>query len=142
MRGQSPLLRTFRTARVRPAPSYICWQCRAIQISAPAATDSPKLGGDAFGAAIDGARDSAGQSTWPIYPVAVDANAHAHAHAYMSLCPDARFEVLGSPYSLLSVTLSASQQLYTRRGTLVSVAGKVENVSSSKGSSGNSHAIR
>jgi hypothetical protein len=43
---------------------------------------------------------------------------------------DARFEVLGSPYSLLSVTLSASQKLYTRRGTLVSVAGKVENVGS------------
>ncbi len=41
---------------------------------------------------------------------------------------DARFEVLGSPYSLLSITLSASQKLYTRRGTLVSVAGKVENV--------------
>jgi uncharacterized protein (AIM24 family) len=36
--------------------------------------------------------------------------------------------VLGSPYSILSVTLSASQRLYTRRGTLVSVAGKVENV--------------
>lgn len=44
------------------------------------------------------------------------------------LCADARFEVLGSPFSLLSVSLSASQNLYTRRGTLVSVAGKVENV--------------
>lgn len=42
--------------------------------------------------------------------------------------PDARFEVLGSPYSLLSVTLSASQKLYTRRGTLVTVAGKPQNV--------------
>jgi hypothetical protein len=41
---------------------------------------------------------------------------------------DARFEVLGSPYSLLSVTLSASQKLYTRRGTLVGVAGKPDNV--------------
>lgn len=41
---------------------------------------------------------------------------------------DARFEVLGSPYSLLSVTLSASQKLYARRGTLVAVAGKPENV--------------
>lgn len=41
---------------------------------------------------------------------------------------DARFEVLGSPYSLLSVTLSPSQQLFTRRGTLVGVAGKAENV--------------
>lgn len=43
-------------------------------------------------------------------------------------CADARFEVLGSPYSLLSVTLSASQKLYTRRGTLVAVAGKPDNV--------------
>ncbi len=43
---------------------------------------------------------------------------------------DARFEVLGSPYSLLSVSLSASQNLYTRRGTLVGVSGHAENVSS------------
>jgi hypothetical protein len=42
---------------------------------------------------------------------------------------DARFEVLGAPYSLLSVSLSASQKLYTRRGTLVGVSGKAENVS-------------
>jgi hypothetical protein len=50
--------------------------------------------------------------------------------ARLTAVVDARFEVLGSPYSLLSVTLSASQNLYTRRGTLVSVAGKVENVCS------------
>ncbi|OAL35803.1 hypothetical protein AYO20_04953 [Fonsecaea nubica] len=37
--------------------------------------------------------------------------------------PDASFEVVGSPYSLLSVTLSPSQELYTRRGTLVAFAG-------------------
>lgn len=42
---------------------------------------------------------------------------------------DARFEVLGSPYSLLSVSLSASQNLYTRRGTLVGVSGNTENAS-------------
>lgn len=43
---------------------------------------------------------------------------------------DARFEVIGSaPYSLLSVSLSASQNLYTRRGTLVGVGGNAENVS-------------
>jgi Mitochondrial biogenesis AIM24 len=41
---------------------------------------------------------------------------------------DARFEILGSPFSLLSVSLSASQHLYTRRGTLVGVSGKAENV--------------
>lgn len=43
---------------------------------------------------------------------------------------DARFEVLGTPYSLLSVTLSASQRLYTQRGTLVAVSGKPQNVRS------------
>ncbi|OJD12697.1 hypothetical protein AJ78_06748 [Emergomyces pasteurianus Ep9510] len=42
--------------------------------------------------------------------------------------PDAKFEVLGAPYSLLSVTLSASQNLYTRRGTLVGLSGKADNV--------------
>jgi hypothetical protein len=42
---------------------------------------------------------------------------------------DARFEVIGAPYSLLSASLSASQTLYTRRGTLVGVSGKAENVS-------------
>lgn len=40
---------------------------------------------------------------------------------------DARFEVVGSPFSLLSVSLAASQNLYTRRGTLVGLSGKVEN---------------
>ncbi|KIV96362.1 hypothetical protein PV10_00243 [Exophiala mesophila] len=40
--------------------------------------------------------------------------------------PDASFEVLGSPYSLLSVTLSPSQDLYTRRGTLVAFAGDAD----------------
>jgi hypothetical protein len=41
---------------------------------------------------------------------------------------DARFEVIGSPFSLLSVSLAASQNLYTRRGTVVGISGKVENV--------------
>lgn len=44
---------------------------------------------------------------------------------------DARFEVLGSPYSMLSATLSPSQRLYTRRGTLVALAGKPEDVCNS-----------
>ncbi|KAK2731575.1 Altered inheritance of mitochondria protein 24, mitochondrial [Onygenales sp. PD_40] len=42
--------------------------------------------------------------------------------------PDAKFEILGAPYSLLSVSLSASQNLYTRRGTLVGLSGKADNV--------------
>lgn len=41
---------------------------------------------------------------------------------------DAQFQVVGAPYSLLSVSLSASQNLYTRRGTLVGLSGKAENV--------------
>ncbi|KAE8150440.1 altered inheritance of mitochondria protein 24, mitochondrial [Aspergillus avenaceus] len=41
---------------------------------------------------------------------------------------DARFDVIGAPYSLLSVNLSASQNLYTRRGTLVGLSGKADNV--------------
>ncbi|CAI7607772.1 unnamed protein product [Penicillium pancosmium] len=41
---------------------------------------------------------------------------------------DARFNVVGAPYSLLSVALSPSQNLYTRRGTLVGLSGKADNV--------------
>lgn len=99
MRGQLPLLRAARTARLSIStakPSFVCRQCRAIQISA-SPTNRP--GPDAFDAGR--APDS-----------------------------DAQFEVVGAPHSLLSVSLSASQRLYTRRGTLVSVAGKVENAQS------------
>ncbi|KAK3343306.1 mitochondrial biogenesis AIM24-domain-containing protein [Neurospora tetraspora] len=111
MRGQSPLVRAARTARLtristttpllNPRTNFVCWQCRTIQISAKPATDN-RPAPDVFDALPGGPRDSA----------------------------DARFEVIGSPASLLSVTLSASQRLYTRRGTLVSVAGKVENAQS------------
>ncbi|KAF2213390.1 hypothetical protein CERZMDRAFT_105650 [Cercospora zeae-maydis SCOH1-5] len=44
---------------------------------------------------------------------------------------DARFEVLGTPFSLLSASISASQNLYTRKGTLVGFNGKPENAVSS-----------
>ncbi|KAK0724124.1 mitochondrial biogenesis AIM24-domain-containing protein [Lasiosphaeris hirsuta] len=107
MRGPPTLATASRNARARLAvpstrPGFVCWQCRTIQISASPTTQSRPT--DAFGAVPSSGpqRDSA----------------------------DARFEVLGAPYSLLSVTLSASQRLYTRRGTLVSVAGKVENAQS------------
>ncbi|KAK3345844.1 mitochondrial biogenesis AIM24-domain-containing protein [Lasiosphaeria hispida] len=106
MRGPPTLAAASRNARARiialsTRPGFVCWQCRTIQISTPPTTQSRPA--DAFGAVPAGPeRDSA----------------------------DARFEVLGAPYSLLSVTLSASQRLYTRRGTLVSVAGKVENAQS------------
>ncbi|KHO01035.1 uncharacterized protein MAM_00036 [Metarhizium album ARSEF 1941] len=102
MRGPSPLVRSTRGLHLQRPASFVCRQCRSIQISAAPSTDSPTVTGDAFGVSIGGARDMA----------------------------DARFEVLGSPYSLLSVTLSASQKLYTRRGTLVAVAGKPDNAQS------------
>ena len=41
---------------------------------------------------------------------------------------DATFSIIASPDPLLSVSLSPSQNLYTRRGTLVGVSGKTENV--------------
>ncbi|EED17646.1 mitochondrial protein Fmp26, putative [Talaromyces stipitatus ATCC 10500] len=41
---------------------------------------------------------------------------------------DAKFHVVGTPYSMLSVSLSASQNLYTQRGTLVGLSGKADNV--------------
>ncbi|KAJ4254987.1 Altered inheritance of mitochondria protein 24, mitochondrial [Fusarium torreyae] len=100
MRGQLPLTRAARGLRLRALPSYTCTQCRSIHINAAPSTEAPRVGGDAFGALET--RDPA----------------------------DARFEVLGSPYSLLSVTLSASQKLYTRRGTLVGVAGKPDSAQS------------
>ncbi|EJT75621.1 hypothetical protein GGTG_05554 [Gaeumannomyces tritici R3-111a-1] len=100
MRGQLPLARPAQIWRLRSRPQSVCRQCRAIQIATAPSAQTPQSGGDVFGAPAK--RDAA----------------------------DARFEVIGSPYSLLSVTLSASQKLYTRRGTLVSVAGKVENAQS------------
>lgn len=111
MRGQSPLVRAARNARLTRSSSstllnsrsnFVCHQCRTIQISSLKATTDSRPSPDAFDALPGSSRDPA----------------------------DARFEVIGSPSSLLSVTLSASQRLYTRRGTLVSVTGKVENAQS------------
>lgn len=49
---------------------------------------------------------------------------------YLFISLDASFDVLGeAPYNLLSVTLSASQKLFTRRGTLIGLRGNMENVS-------------
>ncbi|KAI1264340.1 mitochondrial biogenesis AIM24-domain-containing protein [Xylariaceae sp. FL1019] len=79
---------------------YVCRQCRAIQISSTPTTELSPTPRDASGG------DNSGNVA------------------------DARFEVLGSPYSLLSVSLSASQRLYTRRGTLVAVSGKPQNAQS------------
>ena len=55
----------------------------------------------------------------------------AASNASSGATPDARFEVLGSPFSLLSASVSASQPLYTRKGTLVGFSGQAENAVSS-----------
>ena len=55
--------------------------------------------------------------------------AHSFSNAFRAnVSEDASFEVLGAPYSLLSATLSASQNLYTRRGTLVGLSGSADHV--------------
>ncbi|ORY60863.1 mitochondrial biogenesis AIM24-domain-containing protein [Pseudomassariella vexata] len=102
MRSASAVICRRRTIPLAGRTSYICRQCRAIQISSSPTIESSRLSGDAFGASLDASKDAA----------------------------DARFEVLGSPYSLLSVSLSASQKLYTRRGTLVALSGKAQNAQS------------
>ncbi|KAI1280234.1 mitochondrial biogenesis AIM24-domain-containing protein [Xylaria sp. FL0933] len=104
MRGvASSLARNGRLGQLGVRSSYVCRQCRAIQISAAPTTDSNSTS----------SRDPFLSRTGPSGDNA-----------------DARFEVLGTPYSLLSVTLSASQRLYTRRGTLVAVSGKAQNAQS------------
>ncbi|KAI2606753.1 mitochondrial biogenesis AIM24-domain-containing protein [Hypoxylon sp. NC1633] len=102
MRSVSLLARRGRPDQLVRRTGYICRQCRTIQISSSPTTEPPRLGRDAFGISIDASKDVA----------------------------DARFEVLGTQYSLLSVSLSASQRLYTRRGTLVAVSGKAQNAQS------------
>ncbi|KAI9731461.1 MAG: Altered inheritance of mitochondria protein 24, mitochondrial [Claussenomyces sp. TS43310] len=102
MRGLSPLVRASRRLRcaLRVDATYL--GRRDIQISATPTAERPSIGGDGLGSSLESSADPA----------------------------DARFEVLGAPYSLLSVELSASQKLYTRRGTLLGVSGKAENAQS------------
>ncbi|OBT49125.1 hypothetical protein VE00_00155 [Pseudogymnoascus sp. WSF 3629] len=100
MRGHTSLAGAAR--HCRPARRLAPHiQRRAIQITAAPTSETPITGADPF------SNPSESSST-----------------------ADARFEVIGAPYSLLSVSLSASQRLYTRRGTLVGVSGKVENAQS------------
>ncbi|KAI1173359.1 mitochondrial biogenesis AIM24-domain-containing protein [Nemania sp. FL0916] len=100
MRGvASALARNSRRGGARNRSCNV-WrqQRRTVRISAAPTSDSPS------------SRD----------PFAAPTNALSKDTA------DARFEVLGSSSSLLSVTLSASQRLYTRRGSLAAVSGKAD----------------
>lgn len=114
MRGQNTLIRAARRAQPVRRPALAR---RSIQISATPTIDSPIIGPDAISGALDASSDSAGMYEKVSWQKSTKSSV------------DARFEVLGAPYSLLSVSLSASQKLYTRRGTLVGVSGKAENVS-------------
>lgn len=120
MRGRSPLESAVRSLRQLPRHRINVQSRRAVQISATPTTESPTLSADALSNAIDASTDTAGMFRFISCYKDVSDN---------WLLLDARFEVLGAPYSLLSVSLSASQKLYTRRGTLVGVSGKTENVS-------------
>ncbi|KAG9231435.1 mitochondrial biogenesis AIM24-domain-containing protein [Amylocarpus encephaloides] len=102
MRGQLPLTRAARGFRDVRYNYVEGFGRRTLQISATPTIETPIPSGDALSNSIDASTDPA----------------------------DARFEVLGAPYSLLSVSLSASQKLYTRRGTLVGLSGKPENAQS------------
>jgi hypothetical protein len=57
--------------------------------------------------------------------------AHSSPHRALLTRPaETQFEVLGTPYSLLSVALPASSNLYTRRGTLLGLNGDPSNTTS------------
>ncbi|KAL1964007.1 hypothetical protein VTN77DRAFT_7553 [Rasamsonia byssochlamydoides] len=91
-----------RQARQQLATPYNGWQCsRCIQIRAAPLGEPSTVNGVNL-------------------PISNPPNSAVSA--------DARFDVIGTPYSMLSVSLSASQNLYTRRGTLVGLSGKADNV--------------
>ncbi|KAF9885176.1 Altered inheritance of mitochondria protein 24, mitochondrial [Aspergillus nanangensis] len=97
-------VRSVSWARVLPPrvqQGFPASQARCVQIRAAPAEQPASVNGDYL-------------------PVVATANSAQSA--------DARFDVIGAPYSLLSVSLSPSQNLYTRRGTLVGLSGKADNV--------------
>ncbi|RAL09661.1 AIM24 family protein [Aspergillus homomorphus CBS 101889] len=100
-------VRTLSWTRVLPprarqgALLHRAWQTRGVQIRAAPAEQPATVNGDNL----------------PVSSTPTTAES-----------ADARFDVIGAPYSLLSVSLSASQNLYTRRGTLVGLSGKADNV--------------
>lgn len=61
MRGQTQITTAARALRVSRPSSFVCQQCRAIQISAAPSTDAAKPGADAFTMTVDAKRDVAGK---------------------------------------------------------------------------------
>jgi hypothetical protein len=104
------------TPQQQPLPNRVTR--RHVQISAtpsstePTQTLNPTNGGS-------NSSPSAGR---------IDLYKNHYPHVTETVFVDARFEVLSSPFSLLSASISASQNLYTRKGTLVGFNGKPENV--------------
>ncbi|RHZ69400.1 Altered inheritance of mitochondria protein 24, mitochondrial [Aspergillus turcosus] len=104
-------VRTLSSIRAGPArvrqdvASLPRWQTRCVQIRAAPSEQPGAVNGNKL--------------------AIVDTPNSAESAAFET---DARFDVIGAPYSLLSVSLSASQNLYTRRGTLVGLSGKADNV--------------
>lgn len=110
-------LRTLSWTRVVPRAHR---QTRGVQIRA-APTGEPTVNGDHLPlASVPNSAESRGMKMQ---------EEQARSDRWLTRT-DARFEVVGAPYSLLSVSLSASQNLYTRRGTLVGLSGKADNVCS------------
>ena len=105
----------YRTVKCSARQPNIIRGRRWIQISTTPSGASPQI-------------DNFSSETTTSIDVESPGMATCSRHNGVDSSLDAKFEVLGAPYSLLSASLSASQNLYTRRGTLVGVSGKAENV--------------
>ncbi|KAL1586020.1 hypothetical protein WHR41_04795 [Cladosporium halotolerans] len=96
----------------RPALDSACAACRHVQRQNLVSRTSRRY-------VQISATPSSTEPTQTLNPASGGSNSSPNA--------DARFEVLSSPFSLLSASISASQNLYTRKGTLVGFNGKPEN---------------
>ena len=105
-----------RTSSLRQ-PLLNCAGRRCVQISATPSSTEPTQTLNPNGGS--NSSPSAGR---------IDLSVHNQNKQIAETDVDARFEVLSSPFSLLSASISASQNLYTRKGTLVGFNGKPENV--------------
>ena len=109
-------VRTSRNLTTPRRQWHMSFWRRSLQISATPSDPSPFLDLPASEPSLKGTSESPGRKFRRLLQL------------LLTRLVDAKFEVLGAPYSLLSASLSASQNLYTRRGTLVGVSGKAENV--------------